>query len=428
MRVETETAQKRGPIAPTLWVAGVALAAAFTVVLFVFGKQGFVSNAGDPYGYGKIAHGFVEHGFDKLTRRSAMLYPHVLWVVYALGGGDFVVKILHCLLHMGTSTLVFLLGRQLYNERTGLIAGLYIGLNPVLLRYVADLHAETLLVFLCTLTVWYAVRFDSRPTVRNGIVLGAVGMLATLAKGVILPIVVAYGAVWIVLGLRRAPGSARTLAGVVAMFATMTIVVAPWTYRNYQVTGGKFVLLTPGTPDAFLRGYIFTRLEFATLQKPPYTYAEAECNELFRRIATEAGTTWELDEVADDVNNGRVMRRMIVQHPFDTVRKVVVGLFTFWYEMTSLRNSLLPGVLALGNWILAFIGWKRARIEGRPSWLLLLPIVVLNVVVAILVPLGRYSAPVLPCLAILAAFGVDTLVARFQAQQAAPRLSAQPGS
>ena len=41
-----------------------------------------------------------------------------------------------------------------------------------------------------------------------------------------------------------------------------------------------------------------------------------------------------------------------------------------------------------------------------------LPIVVMNVFVAILIPLGRYSIPILPCLMILAAFGVDTLLGR----------------
>jgi hypothetical protein len=46
------------------------------------------------------------------------------------------------------------------------------------------------------------------------------------------------------------------------------------------------------------------------------------------------------------------------------------------------------------------------------------PIVALNVFVAILVPLGRYSTPILPCLAVLAAFGVDTLLERRSVQTA----------
>jgi hypothetical protein len=269
-----------------------------------------------------------------------------------------------------------------------------------------------MLVFAATLTVFCAIRFYDRPTIRNGIVLGAVGMMATLTKGVILPIVAVYGAVFFVRAIQKGGLSIKSIAPVLAMFVTMAVVVAPWTYRNYRVSGGKFVLLTPGTADAFLRGYIFTRLEFITLQKPPYTVAENESNALFKRIAREAGTTWEADEVVDEANNQRVMKQMIKDHPFLTVRKVLVGLFTFWYEMTSLKNSLVPAVLALISWGFAIIGLRRGRAEGRPSWLLWVPVVVLNVFVATLVPLGRYSVPILPCLSILAAFGVDTLLMR----------------
>ena len=206
----------------------------------------------------------------------------------------------------------------------------------------------------------------------------------------------------------------KQLAAGLAVVVTMAAIVAPWTYRNYRVSG-RFVLLTPGTADAFLRGYIFTRLEFATLRKPPYTDAENESNNWFRRIARDAGTTWELDEIVDEDNNKRVAKQMIVQHPLDTARKFFVGLFTFWYEMTSLRNSLIPAGLALASWLLALVGFKRARTEGQPAWLVLLPIVVVNVFVAALIPLGRYSVPILPCLTILAAFGVDTLLGRRRA-------------
>jgi 4-amino-4-deoxy-L-arabinose transferase-like glycosyltransferase len=406
-----------------LIVAAVAIGAALlTVLLFHF--QNLVAETADPYGYGEIARGFVEHGFTKLTRRAASLYPEFIAVVYGLGGSDRIVIFLQVLFHAATCVLAFWLGQHIFNAQTGLLAGLFCAVHPMLLRYVPDLHMESLLTLMCTLTVWATVRFHDRPTVVNGILVGVVGMFATLTKGVVLPYLGVFGIVSGVLALKQR--SIQRVTAVVAMFVAMAVVLAPWTYRNYQVAGGRFVVLTPGASDSFLRGYVFTRWEFATLQKPPYTDAENEVNNWFRQIASDAGTEWEKDEVADEENNARVAKRMITAQPLDTARKVFVGLFTFWYEMTSLRNSLIPGSLALIGWALAIVGLRRANREGRPSWLIWLPIVVMNVFVALLIPLGRYSVPILPCLMILAAFGVDTLLNRLNLASSGLAFSGKP--
>jgi 4-amino-4-deoxy-L-arabinose transferase-like glycosyltransferase len=398
-------------------IVAAAIAASLAMVFLVFRNQSMVANSGDPYTYGEIARGFVEHGFTTLTRRAASLYPEMIAVVYRVGGGNLAVVLLQCLMHAGTCLLVFSIGRRIYNARTGFLAALFCALHPMLLRYVPDLHMETMLTFLCMLTLWLCVRFHDRPTWINGVLLGAVGMATVLTKGVILPFLVLFGAISGIMALRRR--SLKEVVAVAAMFITMAVVLAPWTYRNYQVTHGRFVLLTPGASDSFLRGYVFTRWEFATLQKPPYTDAENEVNAWFKRIAQEAGTTWEADEVVDEANNARVAKQLIVTRPLDTIRKVFMGVFTFWYEMTSLKNSLIPAVLAIAGFALAIVGLKRSHREGRPAWLLWLPIVVMNLFVATLIPLGRYSVPILPCLMLLAAFGIDTLLDRRKAAQGA---------
>jgi 4-amino-4-deoxy-L-arabinose transferase-like glycosyltransferase len=402
--------QLRSDAHARLLVTAVSLMAATVIVFGIFRLQTFVANPGDPYGYGEIARGLIENGLTKLTRRAASLYPEFIAIIYRLGGGDLTVVVLQGLMHVATCLMVLSLGQRLYNVRTGILAGLFCALHPMLLRYVADLHMETFLTFMFMAAISLSVRFYDQPTVLNGVWLGLVGMCATLTKGVVLPCIVIFGFVMLARALRRR--STKEIAAAVALFVSLGVVLAPWTYRNYRITDGRFVLLTPGASDSFLRGYIFTRWEFATLKQPPYTDAENESNAWFRQIALEAGTTWELDEVVDEQNNARVVRRMIATQPIDTLRKIFVGLFTFWYEMTSLKNSLVPASLAIAAWVFAGIGLRRAAKEQRPSWLLWLPIVVMNVFVAFLIPLGRYSVPILPCLMILAAFGVDTMLAR----------------
>jgi hypothetical protein len=188
-------------------------------------------------------------------------------------------------------------------------------------------------------------------------------------------------------------------------------VISPWTIRNYKVLG-HFVPVSTGTSDAVLRSFIFSRTEFITLREPPYTGAENDSNDLFRSLSREAGTTWQKDEWETEQILNRAAKKKVLAEPGLFVKKTVIGLFTFWYQMTSLKNSLVAGVTALGAWILAIIGWLRARREGRKVWPMLLPAIYLNVLLALLLALGRYSAPVIPGLLVVAGYGADTLLSR----------------
>lgn len=405
-------------------IAAIALLLSLTTVFLVWRVQRFVKTLDDAYAYGAVAQNLLDKGYaplGKLTRRDASLYPAFIALIYLLtGGSQLAVKIAQCGVFAGTCLLAFDIGKRLFNLRTGLIAGLFCALNPMMLRYIPDLHMETLLTFAMTLTVWCTVRFHAKPTIANAILLGAVGILTTLMKAVGFPYLFVFAGIWLWLQLRqrrqetafaeaavpRAPNPYLTLA---AMFLTMALILAPWTARNYRVTG-RFILIAPGLSDSFLRGYIFTKTDYALLRLPPYTYAENECNNWFKQICRDAGTVWELDDVTDDKTLGKVAKQMIVTQPLNTVRKIVVGLFTFWYQMTSRMNSLFAALHALAAWTLAIVGWRRSRREGRPAWLLFAPILTMNLFVATLISLGRYSVPILPCLLVLAAFGVDTLL------------------
>jgi hypothetical protein len=175
---------------------------------------------------------------------------------------------------------------------------------------------------------------------------------------------------------------------------------------------GAFVPVSTGLSDAFLRGLIFTKTEYATLRQPPYTDAENECNAMFRSICAARGAVWGQDDLETDRILNQAAKERLRADPGAAVRKFFVGLFTFWYEMTNLKNSLFAGTLAFFAWGLAIVGLRRAHREGQSAWIPLLPVVYLNLLLAALLALGRYSIPVMPSLLVVSGFGIDTILAR----------------
>jgi 4-amino-4-deoxy-L-arabinose transferase-like glycosyltransferase len=409
-------------------VAVVALAALTTslVLTFVIASGSNLADANfDPYYFGQmgksIAHGHGFEGFGSLITRRAPLYPILIGGLFFLFGDHArVVLFVHCLLFAATAVLAYDIARRHFNTRTGVIAGLFIAVNPLLLRYVPTLHLETFLTFLVTLMLWCTYRFWRRPTVLNGLFVGVTAGLATLTKAVILvyPLVFVI-ALLLTIRAARKRGETRSTPwkGIAAIFLVMAGTIAPWTIRNYGTTG-HVVLVSSGTSDAFLRGFIFSRWEYITLEKPPYTFAEQQSNEYFQRLAREAGTVWERDDYETDQILNKEAKRRLVHEPAQVARKTAVGLFTFWYQLTSAKNSLLVLVCAIFAWALAIVGWRRARREHRSVWMFLLPVFYLNIILALLLALGRYSAPVLPALLIVSAFGADTLLDRWRSRHA----------
>ncbi|MEO7360829.1 MAG: glycosyltransferase family 39 protein [Gemmatimonadaceae bacterium] len=399
---------------------GLALAASLFVVLFGFRAQGFVSTTFDPYFFGKmgasIARGDGFMPFGNLIQRRAPLYPLVIGGVYwVFGEKPVLVLLLQCLLHAGTCLLLFDLTRRLFGQRAGVIAGVLCAVHPVLLRYVPDLHLETLFTFLVTLTIWLTERFARVRNVRTGALLGIAFGLATLTKSVIL----LYPGLFAMAVLNTLAREKKQLPirGLATMFVTMALTISPWTVRNYMATG-HFVPVSSGFSDAFLRGLIFSRTEFITLRQPPYEVAENEVNAYFARLAHDAGTEWQRDDYETDQILNQEMKRRLFAEPWLNVRRFFVGIFTFWYEMTSLSTSLFAGGMALIAWIFAGFGLRRAYREKRKAWLVLLPIVYLNLLLAMLLALGRYSVPIMPCLLALAAYGIDGLLPRREARSA----------
>ncbi len=409
-----------------LVVLGFSLFISLVAVFVIFPSQTLVANQPDPYEFsalGKaIARGEGFHG--EMLGRRAPLYPMVLGAIYfVFGEHEVIVQLIQCLMLAGICLLVRDIAIRIYDSpRAGLIAGLACAVHPSFLRYVPDFHLEVLLTFLVTLMVWTSVRFREHPNYARAAIFGLVTGLTSLTKAVMLlyPAVFTLFFAWEHRAELRGPFNKllRLALPLALVFVTMAGTIAPWTARNYHVSG-KLVPVSTGLPDAFLRGLVFTKTEYITLREPPYTGAEKEVNAWFQSLMAAEGKVWEEDPLADEAVLSKEMKRRLKAEPLAAVKKGFIGIFTFWYEMTSLKTSLAAGIMALGAWTLAAFGMARARREGRAQWLIFAPILYLNLFLAALLSLGRYSVPVLPTLIVASAFGLDTLLRRFFPSKAA---------
>jgi 4-amino-4-deoxy-L-arabinose transferase-like glycosyltransferase len=405
-----------------LIVFGGALVVALTTVFLLWHAQSAVDQTNDLYRFAELGRNIVEgNGFrfgdEPPTIRRAPLYPALIALLYLIFGEHIlVIQLAQSVLAAGTCLLVFEIGRKLFTLRTGLIAAAITALHPMVMRYVPDVQVEASLTFLYTLTVYRTIRLVEQGTVLNGFWLGLAAASAAMVKAVALPYAALFAVTYLVFRRRlRVPAAPRTalpgLGPIAAMIAAMGLVILPWTYRNYQITG-RFVPVSGNASGEFLRGYVFAQSRYYLLRDPPYSVGEEEANDMQRKLFRDQGLVWERDQVETERVQSAAMKQKLWSSPAAFVRKAVIGGFMFWYVVTSRANSLLVGGLAVGAWALALYGMRRGAGRGRAFWLLLLPIFSLNLIYALVLALGRYSAPCIPTLMVLAAFGVDCLMSR----------------
>ena len=80
-----------------------------------------------------------------------------LWM--KLGQGEFILRLLPLFFSMLALILVFLLGKRLFDSRTGLVAVLITAFMPFQIYYAQDMGPYSLYQFLCLLSVYLLVRF-----------------------------------------------------------------------------------------------------------------------------------------------------------------------------------------------------------------------------------------------------------------------------
>ena len=138
-------------------------------------------------------------------------------------------------LALGTllALLVMLLGRELFDSKSALLAGFLAAFYPTFVGYSHYFWSETLLLVLTTAALVLAIRAARNngwlETVLAGLLFGAAGLTREIA----ILLVAGTGIWWSVTAPRvdRRKAAARALL----MLACSGIVILPWTVRNYRL-------------------------------------------------------------------------------------------------------------------------------------------------------------------------------------------------
>ena len=216
---------------------------------------------GDPKAYDNIAVNLLSgRGFlcdyTKYKASYAPLYPMFIAFSYLLFGRSlFYIRLLQCLLSALVSALIYLAGREAFDELTGRAAALLSAFYPFLIYYNAYEFTENLYIFLYMLALYVFLKglYEGRTYhfILSGVLLG----YASLTRPVIsafLPFLLFSALLY---GFRRknARLAAKDITKFILTSLFMAAILIPWGLRNY-IELGKFVTFTTEGGRAFYAG------------------------------------------------------------------------------------------------------------------------------------------------------------------------------
>ncbi|MFQ5669709.1 MAG: ArnT family glycosyltransferase [Acidobacteriota bacterium] len=336
-------------------------------------------------------------------------YPLFLAGVYAVTGGSVLMaELLQAVLGTISCLLLYRIGRDLFDARSGYVAAALLAIHPNHVYYSAFILGATLKVFVILWmisTVIQAVTVRKlRPAILAGCALGA----AIMTRIVVLPYLFM---VTLVIGFSRTDTRRRSLHAA-AFFLTALAVLLPWSIRNYRVTG----VLTVFHPAS---------ARMLAISSDAYT-AERLKDEPGYKNRREKGLSEETRRVGEEIEGGSTFRefctalqlwgKRILQTPGEMFRLLSSRFMEFWklYPRGGrfARPLLQTYSLILNGGIFGFFIWGLFRASLAPRVRLLLVLIVVTFLGVHLlyetVPM-RYRMPIEPVLILLAVGGMKPL-------------------
>ena len=355
----------------------------------------------DPDGYGRLGFGLWKNGSlsfypntaPTVTRGPA--YPAFVCLLLTVTGGWWpgAVQTAQCLLFALTALLVFRTTEALRNRRVAFWTAMVFALYPLPVWFTSRIWVEILAMFLLTGFSLSLILCVTKPSFSAAVLAGLILGIATLCKStflpffVIAPLLVAWISGW------RRPALRALLIPLTAL-----LVVAPWTARNWRVSGHAIPVHVL-TGAALLDGdYIVGKF-----WETPFSYAPqcAKAATVWKKIEEELppGLLGAERDVVLDMAILENRLEVYTDSPMLLIRKMAANTILFWFLGESPAKSLAIGLMLLPLAGLFALSALCTILWGGRRNALMIPVALVFFYFAAHLPLNavaRYSIPLLP--------------------------------
>ena len=362
------------------------------------GKGFYFSEGDDPV--------LSSHGRPTLLRPP--LYPYFISCVYYIFGfKPQIIVVCHVIINSLMIYFVYRIAKEVFNEKTAILSSFICAFYLPFIWFLPRLYNENIFNFLLACSMFYVVLVFCNLSLINSIILGILIGLASLCKGqmILFPFVLLPGLIY-----RYRGEKTKFCKHYAIILLTFLLSLSPWVIRNYIVSE-KFVPTQFGGAIHFMRGNESAKINLGFFHQnhgiamKKAFEKEGQIIEKFESLNKRKITEVELDEIFN-----KIAFNYIKENPIEFLEKIRIGCLHFWYLGESKIKSMGMALLQFPVLMLALLGFYLA-LKKRIKCIFPLYSVILyfTLVHAAILPISRYSIPIMPYIIMFASFGIITL-------------------
>jgi 4-amino-4-deoxy-L-arabinose transferase-like glycosyltransferase len=358
-------------------------------------------------GYHQIAENlFHGDGYRQILEHPPTVqrppgYPVLLFLLFHLAGVNYLfVQIVQALLGALGCWLLFALGRWVLSTQLGLAAASLYAVYPNSIEYASRLYAENLYFPLFLGFALLLCRAAAKASAIHGLFAGAMWGAATLTRGTLLALPFVLP-VWFALSRRHRAPASRWLRWALPAALAALVTLAPWTIRNYRLTGEIIPVSSWGWAP-FYHGIQCSKrmLAWDDLRKVDKEAEVARHATVVERLYG-GDRTKAFASAREYVRHEAVARDLVLDElsadPLGAIARAAVGVPFTWFQTLGPRMRLLSLGIHLPLMILFVAGVVRMRRAYPEAFARAYPalglVLFVNLFQAVVFPHVRYMSP-----------------------------------